>query len=211
MAMLVSPALLMIDFQRDFCERGGYADQHGGVEWVQEILPSAVRLLEAARKAGIPVIHTREGYTPDLSDCDPLKLERSRKGGCEIGSEGPLGRLLVQGVAGHDFTDSLRPLKGEVVIDKAGYCAFRNTCLLDLLRKASVHELLLAGVTADVCVHTTLRSATEYGFRCFYVKDAISTFDAAIRRECERMVEVEGGVWGCLTTVESVETMLGTR
>ena len=91
MAIFGSPALLMIDFQRDFCEQGEYADQHGGVDWVHEILPNAVRLLEAARKAGILIIHTREGYTPDLSDCDPVKLERSRKGDMRLLVKGHLG------------------------------------------------------------------------------------------------------------------------
>ena len=115
---LKSPVLLMIDFQRDFCEQGGYADHHGGSEWVQEILPAAKRLIVAARRAKIPVIHTREGYASDLSDCHPNKLERSKLGNCEIGSEGPLGRLLIRGEPGHELIQALYPIDDDALTTK---------------------------------------------------------------------------------------------
>lgn len=198
----------MIDFQKDFCGQGGYADQHGGVDWVQEILPAAVELITMARQVDIPIIHTREGYAPDLSDCHPAKLARSQRGGCEIGSQGPLGRLLIRDEPGHDHIEALYPSSGELVIDKAGYCAFRNTDLLTQLQALRVKEILMAGVTADVCVHTTLRSATENGFICYYIQDAISTFDRTIRTVCEQMVEVEGGIWGHLATVAEIGALL---
>jgi nicotinamidase-related amidase len=198
-------ALLMIDFQRDFCERGGYADSCGGIDWVQSILPLAARLLDAARAAGILVVHTREGYAPDLSDCSKPKLERSRRIGAEIGSLGPMGRLLIRGERGHGIIDRLAPRAGEPVIDKASYGAFCGTDLEELLRARDIERLALCGVTADVCVHTTLREATDRRFDCDYVRDAISTFDPAIRLACERMVEQEGGVWGRLATVAELE------
>ena len=200
-------ALLMIDFQRDFCENGGYAWRHGGTDWVEPILPKAKALLTSARNAGMPVFHTREGYAPDLSDCHPQKLTRSRAGGCEIGSAGPLGRLLIRGHVGHDIIPLLAPQPGEIVIDKSSYSAFHETELLGMLTALGVTELLVAGVTADVCVHSTLRSATEYGLFCHYVADAISTFDPAIRRACEKMVQAEGGVWGRLTTVAEISAL----
>ena len=186
-------ALLMIDFQRDFCENGGYAWRHGGTDWVEPILPKAEALLTSARNAGLPVFHTREGYAPDLSDCHPQKLTRSRAGGCEIGSAGPLGRLLIRGEAGHEFIPLLAPQRGEVVIDKCSYSAFHETELLSKLTALDVTELLVAGVTADVCVHSTLRSATEHGFFCHYVADAISTFDPEIRRACEKWCKPRAG------------------
>jgi nicotinamidase-related amidase len=166
-------ALLMIDFQRDFCERGGYADQAGGIAWARRILPQARRLLDAARRARLPIVHTREGYAADLADCDPAKLARSRRGGCEIGSPGPLGRLLIRGERGHGIVDELAPRRGEVVLDKSTYGAFCRTDLEQQLRARGVERLALAGVTADVCVHTTLREATDRGFACDYVRDAI--------------------------------------
>lgn len=197
-------ALMMIDFQRDFCAEGGYSDRFAGLEWVKPILGPARRLLQAARRAGHLVVHTREGYAPDLSDCSPAKLERSRNAGSEIGSVGPMGRLLIRGEHGHDIIDSLRPVAGELVIDKASYGAFCGTNLESMLRARDVGTLVFAGVTADVCVHTSLREAYDRWFGCRYVKDAISCFDPEIRRACEKMIQEEGGIWGTLTSVDEV-------
>jgi biuret amidohydrolase len=197
-------ALLMIDFQRDFCAEGGYSDRFAGLDWVKPILAPARRLLDAARRAGIFVVHTREGYASDLSDCSPAKLLRSRNAGSEIGSLGPMGRLLIRGEHGHDIIDSLAPSAGEVVIDKASYGAFCGTNLGSILRARGIDTLVFAGVTADVCVHTTLREAYDRWFDCYYVKDAISCFDPEIRHACEKMIEEEGGIWGTLTSVDGV-------
>jgi nicotinamidase-related amidase len=197
-------ALLMIDFQRDFCAFGGYADRCGGVAWAREIIPNAEALLAAARQAGHFIVHTREGYAADLSDCAAPKLARSRQAGAEIGSEGPLGRLLIRGEVGHDFIDELRPLEGELVIDKPTYGAFCRSVLEQQLRDRGVTTCVFAGVTADVCVHTTLREATDRGFACVYVRDAISTFDPDLRAACERMVNMEGGIWGRLATTNEM-------
>jgi nicotinamidase-related amidase len=197
-------ALMMIDFQRDFCAEGGYSDRFAGLDWVKPILAPARRLLHAARRAGHLVVHTREGYAPDLSDCSPAKLARSRNAGSEIGTQGPMGRLLIRGEHGHDIIDPLQPLPGELVVDKSSYGAFCGTNLESLLRARDVATLVFAGVTADVCVHTTLREAYDRWFACYYVKDAISCFDPDIRRACERMIEEEGGIWGTLTSVDEM-------
>ena len=198
-------ALLMIDFQRDFCEEGGYAGKYvAGLDWVRPIIPPARRLLDAARAAGLLVVHTREGYAPDLSDCSPMNLARSRKSDSEIGSMGPMGRLLIRGERGHGIIDELAPESGEIVIDKASYGAFCGTRLEQILRGRGITNLVLAGITADVCVHTTLREATDRWFSCHYVADAISCFDPSIRKACERMIEEEGGIWGTLTNVVRV-------
>ena len=158
-------ALLMIDFQRDFCENGGYAWRHGGTDWVEPILPKAegfarLRHVMPDCRCFIPGKAMRQIFPTVI----PQKLTRSRAGGCEIGSAGPLGRLLIRGEAGHEFIPLLAPQRGEVVIDKCSYSAFHETELLSKLTALDVTELLVAGVTADVCVHSTLRSATEYGF-----------------------------------------------
>jgi biuret amidohydrolase len=197
-------ALMMIDFQRDFCAAGGYSDRFAGLDWVTPILAPARRLLEGARRAGHLVVHTREGYASDLSDCSPAKLRRSRNAGSEIGSTGPMGRLLIRSEYGHDIIDELKPIAGEIVIDKASYGAFCGTNLEPILRARGVDTLVFAGVTADVCVHTTLREAYDRWFECHYVADAISCFDPEIRRACEKMINEEGGIWGALTSVADV-------
>jgi nicotinamidase-related amidase len=197
-------ALLMIDFQRDFCAPGGYADRCGGVAWARAIIPAAQRLLAGARAAGIFVVHTREGYAPDLSDVSAPKLARSKVAGGEIGAPGPLGRLLIRGEHGHDFVDELQPRPGELVIDKPTYGAFCRSALESGLRSRGIKVCAIAGVTADVCVHTTLREAIDRGFDGRYVRDAISTFDPEIRTACERMIAMEGGIWGAVTTVDEI-------
>jgi nicotinamidase-related amidase len=197
-------ALLMIDFQRDFCAPGGYGDRCGGLDWVLPILPNAARLLQAARAAGHTVVHTREGYAPDLTDCYPMKRARSARAGAEVGVLGPMGRVLIRGEYGHDIVDELRPAPGEVVIDKATYGAFCRSNLEAELRRRDIRIAVICGVTADVCVHTTLREATDRGFDCLYVRDAISTFDPAVRAACEKMVHQEGGIWGELSTVDEL-------
>ncbi len=200
-------ALLMIDFQRDFCAPGGYSARFAGLDWVTPIIEPARRLLAAARQAGCLVVHTREGYAPDLSDCSPAKLQRSRNAGSEIGSAGPMGRLLIRGEYGHDIIDELKPEPGEIVIDKASYGAFCGTNLESILRARNIDTLIFAGVTADVCVHTTLREAYDRWFHCYYAADAISCFDPEIRRVCEKMIEEEGGIWGALTTTDELAAL----
>jgi len=198
-------ALIMIDFQRDFCEVGGYAYKFSGnINWVKSILPKAKKLLKFARTSKMPVIYTREGYKPDLSDCDKFRLARSKKAGAQIGSRGPMGRLLIRGEYGQDIIDLLKPIKDEPVLDKASYGAFTTTNLENILKRKNITHLIICGVTADVCVHTTLREATDLGFYCYYVKDAISTPDPKLRKACEKMVGAEGGIWGEVTSTLSI-------
>lgn len=196
--------LLMIDFQRDFCAPGGYGDMCGGLDWVAPILPNARLLLQSARSARLPIVHTREGYAPDLSDCPSVRIARSRAAGGEYGTPGPLGKLMIRGEFGHDFLDELQPAPGELVLDKNTYGAFARSNLEADLKSRGVRRLAIAGVTADVCVHTTLREATDRGFDCYYVRDAISTFDPVIRSACENMILQEGGIWGHLVTSEEL-------
>jgi nicotinamidase-related amidase len=153
-------------------------------------------LREAARAAGVMVVHTREGHLPDLSDCPPEKLLRSRLAGAEIGSTGPLGRLLVRGEYGHDIIDRLQPRPGETVIDKPGYGAFHCTELERLLRERGARTLILCGVTTEVCVHSTLREAIDRGFRCITVGDACAASNPALQEAALEMIRVEGNLFG---------------
>lgn len=199
---------MFVDFQRDFCFPDGYL-AHGCPDtgWVDGILPNAVRLLTFARSLGAFVAHSREGYAPDLSDVSPAKLRHSARHGARIGDVGPMGRYLIRGEVGHGFIDAMQPVAGELVIDKSRYGPFCGTVLEPELRRRGVAVLILAGVTADVCVHSTMREAVDRGFECVYVRDAISTPDPQLRLACERMVGQEGGIWGDLATVDEVRAL----
>eukprot|EP00557_Chaetoceros_sp_GSL56_P014059 CAMPEP_0176483216 /NCGR_PEP_ID=MMETSP0200_2-20121128/3801_1 /TAXON_ID=947934 /ORGANISM="Chaetoceros sp., Strain GSL56" /LENGTH=256 /DNA_ID=CAMNT_0017879605 /DNA_START=126 /DNA_END=896 /DNA_ORIENTATION=+ len=204
-------ALLMIDFQRDFCSPSGYADaafEDAGQEWVESIIPKAQQLLKWARDKNLLIIHTREGYSPDLSDVSESKSRKAKANNAAIGKHGPLGRLLIRGEYGQDTIDELAALPEEIILDKSSFGTFCTTNLDFILRQAGIEQVILAGVTADVCVHTTLREATDRGYECWYVRDAISTPDPFLREACERMVVHEGGIWGWLVTVDEI-TKLG--
>jgi biuret amidohydrolase len=198
-------ALLVIDMQRDFLLPEGYAAQAGLdiAPLVATIRPIG-KLLSVGRVAGLLIVHTREGHLPDLSDCPPYKLERSRRANAEIGSKGPLGRLLVRGEVGHDFVDALRPLAGEIVIDKPGYSAFAHTALQQVLTRRGVETLIITGVTTEVCVSSTLRTAVDLGYRCITVSDACASGDPALHKAALAMIGVEGGVFGEVATTAAV-------
>ena len=202
-------ALLVIDMQSDFLKPEGYAAQAGlDISLLVAAIVPVGKVLAAARKAGLTIIHTREGHLPDLSDCPPYKLERSRNAGAEIGSPGPLGRLLVRGEKGHDFIDELRPLPGEIVIDKPGYSAFEHTTLQQVLTTRGTETLLITGITTEVCVSSTLRSGADRGYRCITVGDACASGDPALHRAALAMIGVEGGIFGEVASVAAVERRL---
>lgn len=200
-------ALLVIDMQRDFCDPGGYAARAGlDVGRLASVIDRISAVLAAARDAGMLVVHTREGHLPDLSDCPPQKLLRSRQAGAEIGSRGPLGRLLVRGEYGHDIIDALQPMPHEVVIDKPGYGAFYRTDLSAVL--ARIDTVVLCGVTTEVCVHSTLREAIDRGFRCILVGDACAASNPALQQPALDMLAVEGGIFGSVARADDVAALI---
>ena len=203
-------ALIVIDMQRDFLDPRGYIGQSGvDVEVLRAPIPNVRRLLDAARSAGIRVIHTREGHRPDLADLNPAKARRAARVGAAIGSRGPLGRLLVRGEPGHEIIDELLPLPSEVVIDKPGFGAFYATDLELVLRAWGVTTLTLAGVTTDVCVHSTLREAVDRGFECQTAGDACAAADAAIHEAMLTCIAGEGGILGRVVTTAEVVAAWG--
>lgn len=198
-------ALLVIDMQRDFCSPYGYAARAGvDVAALARPIGQIRRLLDAARGAGMLVVHTREGHRPDLSDCPAEKMQRSQQAGAPIGSAGPMGRLLVRGEYGHDFIDELQPAAGEAVIDKPGYGAFYQTELAQLLTSRCIRRLIVCGVTTEVCVHSTLREAVDRGYACVTVADATAASDPALQASALAMIGVEGGIFGRVATTEQL-------
>ena len=201
----VKTALLVIDMQRDFLQPDGYAAKAGlDIAPLRAAIGPVSAVLAAARAAGLSIVHTREGHLPDLSDCPPYKLERSRRAGAEIGSKGPLGRLLVRGEYGHDFVDELRPLANEIVIDKPGYSAFEHTALQQVLSTQGIDTLIVTGITTEVCVSSTLRSAADRGYRCITLRDACASGDLSLHEAALAMIAVEAGVFGDVATVAEV-------
>lgn len=198
-------ALLVIDMQRDFCSPNGYAARAGlDVARLGQPIVQIQRLLLAARATGMLVVHTREGHLPDLSDCPPEKMRRSMRAGAPIGSSGPMGRLLVRGEYGHDFIDQLKPQAGEVVIDKPGYGAFYLTDLEGVLVRRNILQLILCGVTTEVCVHSSLREAVDRGYRCTTVGDATAASDPALQAPALAMIGVEGGIFGQIASTDQM-------
>jgi biuret amidohydrolase len=200
-----STVLLVIDMQRDFLDPRGYAAQAGlDIHRLRETIAPVQALLSAARASSMRVIFTREGHRADLSDCPPAKLARSRAAGAEIGSAGPLGRLLMRGEYGHDMIDEMHVAANETVIDKPGYSAFHQTDLDQILRSSGIDTLIVCGVTTEVCVHSTVRAATDLGYTCITVSDACAASEPALQQPALEMMKVEGGIFGTVTDSASL-------
>ena len=197
-------ALIVIDMQRDFLLPGGFGESLGNdVGQLLTVVPPLAALIAAARATGVPVIHTREGHAPDLSDCPPAKLTRGAPSK-RIGDPGRYGRILIRGEYGHDIVDELRPLDGEVVIDKPGKGAFYATALQDVLTAAGVTQLIVTGVTTEVCVHTTTREANDRGYECLVVSDCVGSYFPEFQRVGLDMIKAQGGIFGWVADTSAV-------
>ena len=198
-------ALLIIDMQRDFCDEGGYIASMGyDISPARAIVPNVCRVRDAVAAWGGSIVLTREGHRPDLADLTPAKARRSRRGGVEVGTYGPLGRVLVRGEAGWEIVPELAPHPGDIIIDKPGYSAFHATDLEQILSAKGIRHLIFTGVTTDVCVHSTLRSAVDRGYDCLLVEDACAATVAENHRAAVNTITTEGGIFGCVTTADAI-------
>lgn len=198
-------ALLIIDMQRDFCDPGGYIASMGyGVEHISQLIPRIAAVRRRMERLGAKIIYTREGHRPDLTDLTPQKAARSRRGGAEIGASGPLGRFLVRGEPGWNIIHQLAPGDDDIVIDKPGYSAFHATDLEQILRVRGVRRLILCGVTTDVCVHSTLRSAIDLGFDCLVLEDCCAATVAEHHTSAIGTISTEGGILGSVASSQSL-------
>ena len=189
-------AVVIIDMQRDFLQPGGFGETLGNdVNLLAAAIDPCRALLNGARHHGMLIIHTREGHRPDMSDAPPAKVERG-KPSARIGDPGPMGRILIRGEAGHDIIPELYPQEGEPVIDKPGKGAFYATDLHTILCNRNIENLIVCGVTTEVCVHTTVREANDRGYRCIVPADCCASYFPEFHDVGLRMIKAQGGIFG---------------
>ena len=198
-------ALVVIDMQRDFIEKGGFGDSLGNdVSRLEAIIPATRSLIALFRAQGWPVIHTREAHVPDLSDCPPSKIRRGNPS-LHIGETGAMGRLLVRGEPGNQIVDELRPIEGELVVDKPGKGMFWATGLHETLNQRGITHLVFAGVTTEVCVQTSMREANDRGYECLLIEEATESYFPEFKAATIEMIAAQGGIVGWVGKLGALE------
>ena len=199
-------ALVVIDMQRDFIEKGGFGDSLGNdVSRLEAIIPATGKLIALFRTQGWPVIHTREAHLPDLSDCPPSKIRRGNPS-LQIGAVGAMGRLLVRGEPGNQIVDDLQPIDGELVVDKPGKGMFWATGLHETLTRMGITHLVFAGVTTEVCVQTSMREANDRGYECLLIEEATESYFPEFKAATIEMIAAQGGIVGWVGRLAALET-----
>lgn len=206
---LAKTAVVIIDMQRDFLEPGGFGESLGNdVSLLAAAIAPCKALLSAARAQNMLIIHTREGHLPDMSDAHKAKVERGDPS-VRIGEMGPMGRILIRGEPGQDIIPELYPQAGEPVIDKPGKGAFYATEFESILQANGIEDLIICGVTTEVCVHTTIREANDRGYRCLVPGDCCGSYIPEFHEAGLKMIKAQGGIFGWVTDSTSILEAMG--
>jgi len=202
-------ALVLIDFQNDFILPGGFGESLGNKpELLQKAIKPTKNILQHFRNKGLHIFHTREGHKPDLSDCPDIKLKIGKK---KIGDKGPMGKILIRGEKGQEIIEELAPIKGEQIIDKPGKGAFYNTNFDKKLKSKDIKYLIIAGVTTEVCVDSTIREANDRGYSVLVLKDCVASYKPKLHQAALEMVISQGGIFGCVGSSKELLKVLKNR
>ena len=192
-------ALIIIDMQRDFLEPGGFGAALGNdVSRLQAAVAPCRDVLAAVRRAGMLVIHTREGHRPDLSDAPPHKVERgdpaladrrARPDGPHFGARGARPRHHSGAVSCHGRAGHRQAGQGRVLSDRSRTDA----------PQPRIDTLLVCGVTTEVCVNTTVREANDRGFRCIVLSDCCASYFQEFHAAGLAMIKAQGGIFGSVS------------
>ncbi|MGW8483176.1 cysteine hydrolase family protein [Microbacterium sp. NPDC055903] len=190
-------ALIVIDMQNAFLKEEYSLGIAESQQPFASAIPGTAKLIEAARANGVPVIYTRYAYLPGNEDqLDPM-------GRAEGSAVSP---RLVADTVDIEIIDELAPVDGDIVLDKSRPSAFYGTRLEPFLTARGIRNVVICGVTTNICVETTARDASQRGYKTYVIEDAVG--EAELSRHWHALYTIEF-IFGTVATVEDIQRSWG--